>query len=908
MKRSYLILLTFFCMVQMSMSQSLQWAHSFGGTNDDYGTSVAVGPSGNVYSTGVYVGPVDFDPGMGVHILPNNHRGFLCKLSPNGNFIWAQPLINSTYTVQSHDIKVDAAENVYVTGDFSGTCDFDPGPGVFNMTCGGFSGSCSFIAKYDSSGDFIWAKSYVADSSQPGSVQSWGIAIDGAGNVLTTGFFAGSVDFDPGIGSQLRQSNGAGFEDAFIVKLSSAGSFLWAQRLGDLDDDRARSIGLDFAGNAYILGSGYGGVGSQYSGGLDFWVCKFDPSGTLLWESSCGGPGFDTGIDIAVDSAGNSFATGMYEGEADFDPSPSFQNLQSAGSYDGYILKLDPNGNRVWAKSIGGSGFEEGRTIALDPNGAVYTVGIFGSTTDFDPGIADYFLTPSLSSERYILKLDAAGDFVYAGKYGGPGYTDKEALAVSSVGEVYTVGAFQGTKDFDPTFGTYNLSSNGNDEVFIQKLGICIPPSAPVSTTGPNNLTICAGDAAVLSASGNGLLEWFSGPVGGVPLANGSSFMTPILTATTTFYVQTFTCLASSRIALTVNVIPSSIASLTATVCDNYSSPSGQIWTASGTYTDTVPNFIGCDSIITVQLTVNNSTGSTISPITCQPYISPSGQVWATSGTYQDTIPNQAGCDSIITVQLTVNNSTASTISPVTCQPYISPSGQVWATSGTYQDTIPNQGGCDSIITVQLTVNNSTASTISPVTCQPYISPSGQVWATSGTYQDSIPNQAGCDSIITVQLTVHVVNASVTNSSPILTANVANAAYQWIYCDSVAISGATNQSFTATSTGDYAVIITQNGCTDTSACAAVNIVGLQDNFLRFNLFPNPTHGNVHLTCAEDCGILQLQVSDAFGKVVLQQTLENVAENVFTLRGASGVYFVELRSDDGRRALLKVVKF
>src|SRR5690606_12859581 len=137
---------------------------------------------------------------------------------------------------------------------------------------------------------------------------------------------------------------------------------------------------------------------------------------------------------------------------------------------------------------------------------------------------------------------------------------------------------------------------------------------------------------------------------------------------------------------------------------------------------------------------------SLIFPVSCDSYTSPSGNyVWTTSGTYFDTIPNAMGCDSAIAVSLTILNSTTTTISPVACNSYTSPSGNfTWTTSGTYMDTIPNAAGCDSIITVSLTINNTTTATISPVACDSYTSPSGNfTWSTSGTYMDTIPNAAG---------------------------------------------------------------------------------------------------------------------------------------------------------------------
>ena len=189
-------------------------------------------------------------------------------------------------------------------------------------------------------------------------------------------------------------------------------------------------------------------------------------------------------------------------------------------------------------------------------------------------------------------------------------------------------------------------------------------------------------------------------------------------------------------------------------VCDSYTSPSGKTWTTSNTYSDTIANTAGCDSVITVNLTVRNKTTETIAPDVCDSYTSPSGKTWTTSNTYSDTIPNTAGCDSVITVNLTVRNKSFATISPDVCDSFLSPSGKTWTTSSTYLDTIANTAGCDSVITVNLTVRYKSFATISPDVCDSFLSPSGKTWTTTNTYLDTIPNDANCDSIITVNLTV----------------------------------------------------------------------------------------------------------------------------------------------------------
>ncbi|MFH2142443.1 MAG: T9SS type A sorting domain-containing protein, partial [Bacteroidota bacterium] len=204
----------------------------------------------------------------------------------------------------------------------------------------------------------------------------------------------------------------------------------------------------------------------------------------------------------------------------------------------------------------------------------------------------------------------------------------------------------------------------------------------------------------------------------------------------------------------------SSHSNINETACDIYTSPSGKYtWTSTGIYLDTIPNAMGCDNCITINLTVNNSSSSSIAESSCDSYISPSGKIWASSGVYNDTIPNLSNCDSVITIDLTINNSTNSSITETVCDSYTSPSGKTWTSTGIYLDTIPNAISCDSIITINLTVNPEYYLTENASICsgQDYTFPDGTTQTNISSqvvYTSNLLSEFNCDSII--QTTVDV--------------------------------------------------------------------------------------------------------------------------------------------------------
>ncbi|MCB9232172.1 MAG: T9SS type A sorting domain-containing protein [Bacteroidia bacterium] len=342
----------------------------------------------------------------------------------------------------------------------------------------------------------------------------------------------------------------------------------------------------------------------------------------------------------------------------------------------------------------------------------------------------------------------------------------------------------------------------------------------------------------------------------------------------------------------------------------SYTSPSGNYtWNYSGTYHDTIQNSNGCDSLMTINLTINGNGYATLSPKVCTSYTSPSGNyTWTNSGTYHDTITSAAGCDSVLTINLTVKGASASQVVDSACLSYLSPSGNyTWTTSGVYHDTILTSLGCDSTMTILLTILERDSATLSPQVCDQYVSPSGKVWTTSGTYVDTVYNVNACDSIYVINLTVTTVDTGVTLNGESFTANASGAIYQWLDCDQnlAIIGGATAQSFWPSQTGNYAVVVTQNGCSDTSSCIYILLDGLDELFSRsIQVSPNPNAGNFTVSLGQNYTDVTTEMLNLTGQVLERKSFSRVNSINLHSNVSQGLYLLKVTAD-GRQGVIKV---
>jgi len=442
------------------------WARTWGGWNSDHGYAVAVDGSENAYLTGAFRETVDFDPeGGDPHTSNGADDIFLSKFDSWGNFIWARTWGGSDSDWSwdcGNGVTVDASGNVYVTGGFHGTVDFDPGGGSDPHTSGDWR--TVFLSKFDSSGNFKWARTWGGEAA--GDVfgdSGKGVAVDGFGNVYVTGYFHGTVDFDPG-GVDPHTSNGE--NDAFLSKFDSSGNFEWAQTWGGIYPDEGCGIAADGSGYVYVSGSFYdivdldpgGGDPHTSNGSRDVFLSKFDSSGNFMWARTWGGYYLDSGQAVAADGFDNVYVTGYFHGTVDFDPDGGDPHASNSHS-DAFLSKFDALGEFQWARTWGGSFYDRGNGVAADGFANIYVTGYFCNTVDFDPGGGDPHASNGIY-DAFLSKLDSSGSFLWVRTWGAMDWDRGLGVATDGSGNAYVAGYFQSTVDFAPSDPPCNENSD----------------------------------------------------------------------------------------------------------------------------------------------------------------------------------------------------------------------------------------------------------------------------------------------------------------------------------------------------------------------------------------------------------------------------------------------------------------
>lgn len=462
----------------LSQTLPLEWAHNMPGAGGDSGKDIVVDANGNVILLSDFAATVDFETGLGVTNLTSagSTDGSVAKYDSDGNLIWAVKFGGTGGDVAT-SIELDNSGDIYVTGYFASTVDFDPGAGTANLTASGAFDV--FVVKLDQNGTFIWAKQIGGTAGDA----AWDVQVDPSGNVLISGFHELTCDFDPNGGTANATSNGAA--DAFVLKLNSAGNYVWHYTFGSTNNDEARSLYIDNSSTAYVTGYFTGTVDFDFSGATqnltgvseEIFVLKINSAGSYTGAVSMGSTSFDSGRSIHVDSNNDILVTGYFSGTVDFDSGLGTNTKVSGGVRDIFVLKLNSSLNHIWAAHASGSADDEAWSIETDNENNVFVAGFFRTTVDFDPGIGTQNVAVSCVcgfADQFYWKLDSDGNYISADK-AGSGNNDHAYAFYPSGNYVYITGYLQGTSDYDFESGVTNLTSAGSGDIYLAKYYNCNP-------------------------------------------------------------------------------------------------------------------------------------------------------------------------------------------------------------------------------------------------------------------------------------------------------------------------------------------------------------------------------------------------------------------------------------------------
>jgi len=615
----------------------------------------------------------------------------------------------------------------------------------------------------------------------------------------------------------------------------------------------------------------------------------------LQWAKNMGGIGSYSEVcnSIKVDDSGNTYLIGYFNYTSDFNPGPGIDTLVSSGSWDIFFSKFDVNGNFLWAKSIGSSEHDEGYDIDVDSTGNVYIIGTFKNTVDFDPGAGVTSLTSSGWEDLFFAKYDPNGNFIWANKIGGSDNDEGFGIAVSNTNDVFVTGYFADTVDFDPGLGIANLFATlNNSDIFIAKY------------------------------DSNGNYIWANG-IGGTSYDFGKDL---VLDELNNVYI-------TGSFKNTADFNPGvGIANLSSSgdldvFFAKYDSNGNYVWAKSfGGLDIDKSNCINIDYLGNIYLTgryegtvdfdpglgtVNQTSLGGLFDLYFAKF-NPSGNyIWAkTVGSSSFNEGHDLEIDSVGNLYLTGEFTSTADFNPSSGTSNLTSSGgrnifvAKYNSNGSYiwarriGENIENIGygiELDNLENIYVSgmLNGTADFDLSPDTFN--------LFATSNDVFLAKYSQ---------ECTNYIIDTALIENTPTLICNTNNAVYQWLDCNNgySAIIGETNQSFTATSNGSYAVQITDFGCIDTSSCYYISSIGINESSINNHIIasPNPTTGQITISLEERTPTT-ITLRNSLGQHLLSEKHPSSNEVVFDISSyPTGMYFLKLEMN-GIVITKKVVK-
>lgn len=665
-------------------------------------------------------------------------------------------------------------------------------------------------------------------------------------------------------------------------------NFTWGATQGGNSGDYANECITDLNGNIYYIGEfrntmdmdpGASVVNKTSFAYSDMYIIKLDMNHNFLWMKHLGGPSYDIAKKIAFAPNGDLIVMGAFSHDLSENTAPNVVLPCNFSNGNICIMRLNPaNGNTIWLKGITGVSGIEAKNMKVKGND-VYLIGVFNGQVDFDPGVGVDTLNSDVNTNMFLTKLDVNGNYSWTKSWGTQfdeinGYD----MAIDSLNQLYIVGDFYNQVDFDPSIsGTYNLSTQSTcRDAYILKLNSNGQfvwakhyPSETYSSIQTVNL-LNNSKSLVMTGAFYGYFDHNPDPTITMMDTSVNNIADPFITM-----VDTSGKLISFK---KYNVGPYGSVNVIKTITDAFNN-----YYVCGTSSFPIDFDFNADSLILG----NNNSNAFVAK-----YNLLNELFWAkmsysnSSATFKSICHN--GTNSLLlhgTFDGSLDNNLDNTINY----------------------TNPSLGYTDVMLT-QLDNCYLGTQTVPVTACKQYNLESFS-YSQPTTVSVSYSSAMTCDSVVNYQINIITPNVNVTQTANVLTSLATGSTFQWFNCGTNSIiPSATGSSYVANANGSYAVIVTQNGCSDTSICHTVS--GLKADSHEYtnsiSVFPNPSFDEVTISLDKSYQNVDVQVYDILGRKLDQIKVNNRSKIQLKLPVQSGQYILKMMFD-GEIKYVKVRK-
>ncbi len=391
---------------EYALDGSMVWSKQLTGTADKTITDLKTDNQGNIYMWGYYKTSIVFETTpTPIQLSKSSTRvdAFIAKFSPMGTTLWAKTLVGTTGDNYTKSMAIDPSNNIYLTGSFQKTVDFNPDPNTSALiTSSSSNQNDAYVLKLNQNGIYQWVKILKLNSLN-GGVGIEGIGLDNSNSIFLTGTFRGTVDFDPGPDTTLVSVVTTNAPDGYVMKMSSSGVLSWVNRLGSSALENMSALAMKSNGNVVVAGKAANQVSvsavhneviyqNSTAGKLILYAAEYDTDGNhvkgavLESTENSNSTAFNNVTDLYIDADDVTHIVGWFRQSIDLNPDTTIVNyVTHNGGGDFFYASYDNNFNLLNGFSIGGSSDDYSSTVIKDTAGGILLGGYFRGACDFHP-------------------------------------------------------------------------------------------------------------------------------------------------------------------------------------------------------------------------------------------------------------------------------------------------------------------------------------------------------------------------------------------------------------------------------------------------------------------------------------------------------------------------------------------